>query len=81
MLEDFIYKYLKDYEHSGQIFKNVLGRFYRLIPLEVRYGRTYIYYKNLLKESQWWDRERLRQFQTERLKGLIKHCYENVPYY
>lgn len=34
-----------------------------------------------LEKSQWWSLEELEKFQNERLKVLIKHSYENVPYY
>jgi phenylacetate-CoA ligase len=34
-----------------------------------------------LEKSQWWSLEELEKFQNERLKVLINHCYENVPYY
>jgi len=35
----------------------------------------------LLEESQWWPLERIRQLQSERLRRLIAHAYEHVPYY
>lgn len=34
-----------------------------------------------LEETQWWPRERLEQLQAERLRSLIRHAYERVPYY
>ena len=34
-----------------------------------------------LEETQWWPRERLEQLQSERLRSLIHHAYERVPYY
>lgn len=30
---------------------------------------------------QWWSAERLRQFQSRRLRKLVQHAWENVPYY
>jgi len=35
----------------------------------------------LLEESQWWSRSKLEDFRDEKLKNLIHHCYQNVPYY
>lgn len=35
----------------------------------------------LLAESQWWPREPLEDFRDEKIRKLIRHCYENVPYY
>lgn len=34
-----------------------------------------------LDESQWWSAQRLAALQQERLANLIRHVYENVPYY
>ncbi|MEM3658731.1 MAG: hypothetical protein QXQ66_10020, partial [Candidatus Hadarchaeum sp.] len=32
-------------------------------------------------ETQWYSRQQLEELQLERLKAIIKHAYENVPYY
>jgi len=34
-----------------------------------------------LNNSQYWSKEKIEKYQNERLKILIKHSYENVPYY
>lgn len=34
-----------------------------------------------MNDSQWWDAARLRQWQDERLRRVIQHVYEFVPYY
>jgi phenylacetate-CoA ligase len=34
-----------------------------------------------LQESQWWSREQLQEYQIKQLEKLLKHAYENVPYY
>lgn len=36
---------------------------------------------NFLKKSQWWSLDELNNFQERRLKLLISHSYNNVPYY
>lgn len=40
-------------------------------------------YKKLrfLMKSQWWSRGEIENYQNQMLRGLIKHSYENVPYY
>ena len=32
-------------------------------------------------QSQWWTREQIDEFQNYNLRKLIKHSYENVPFY
>ncbi|HFE49044.1 MAG TPA: phenylacetate--CoA ligase family protein, partial [Chromatiaceae bacterium] len=34
-----------------------------------------------MEQSQWWDAERLRAYQLERLRTLLKRAAEKVPYY
>jgi len=34
-----------------------------------------------LEKSQWWTRPEIDSYQQERLKEIIRHAYENVPYY
>lgn len=36
---------------------------------------------SFLKRSQFWSREQIKALQIKRLKKLIDHAYENVPYY
>ena len=34
-----------------------------------------------LQETQWWTHEQLNEMQNSKLRKLVRHCYENVPYY
>lgn len=38
-------------------------------------------YLSLLEITQWWNSSKLKQLQQKKLKALLKHAYENVPYY
>jgi phenylacetate-CoA ligase len=44
-------------------------------------GQTISKKLDFLKKSQWWDREKIKQYQEERLRMLIRHSFETVPYY
>ena len=37
--------------------------------------------RNWLAKTQWFDEDKLRQIQLERLKNIISHSYKTVPYY
>jgi phenylacetate-coenzyme A ligase PaaK-like adenylate-forming protein len=43
-------------------------------------GREYVRRRRLLDESQWWDAERLRQFQWNELQKLLAHAFASVPF-
>ena len=34
-----------------------------------------------LDKSQWWPKDRIEHYQNDRLKKLIIHAYDSVPYY
>lgn len=46
-----------------------------------RYKGRFPEFRALLEESQWWTRERMQQYQDERLRGIVRHAYDHVPYY
>jgi phenylacetate-CoA ligase len=54
---------------------------YGAIPPRFRYGKAFWDTYNFLQESQWWSREQLEKYQMQQLEKLLKHAYENVPYY
>lgn len=41
----------------------------------------FIRYLNWLEQTQWWTKQQFEDYQLERLKELVHHAYENVPYY
>ena len=53
----------------------------RFIPPPVRYGKVFRDTYRFLRESQWWSKEKLEEYQMRQLERLLKHAYENVPYY
>jgi phenylacetate-CoA ligase len=44
-------------------------------------GQSVTSYLNFLLKSQYWTREQIDEYQNQRLRLLIKHSYETVPYY
>jgi phenylacetate-CoA ligase len=54
---------------------------YSVVPASRRYGKVFREMYAFLQESQWWSKEKLEEYQMERLKKLLKHAYEHVPHY
>lgn len=77
--------------------RSIIERVRRRLPLgaQVGYGwlknqflprplwdeAEFIQYSAWLEKTQWWSKAELEALQLEKLKALIKHAYENVPYY
>lgn len=61
--------------------QSILLNIYALsIHLE-RYGKPFSLAFEELLQTQWFSPEQIRQYQFERLKSLIEHAYNTVPYY
>lgn len=53
-----------------------------VFPLHERLkGHDSFAVRRSLEESQWWPRERLESVQLARLRALLEHAGEQVPYY
>lgn len=65
--------------------KDILRFFYSKIPFKIRHGyryyREYMKTYNFLKESEYWSENQLKDYQESKLREIIKHAYESVPYY
>jgi phenylacetate-CoA ligase len=46
-----------------------------------RYGGRYREYRDLLAQSERWSRKELVAYQDERVRAIVKHAYDTVPYY
>ncbi|MGH9348997.1 MAG: phenylacetate--CoA ligase family protein [Vicinamibacterales bacterium] len=46
-----------------------------------RYGGRYGEFRDLLAGTEWRSREALEAWQDERLRAVVAHAYETVPYY
>jgi phenylacetate-CoA ligase len=54
---------------------------YSCVPFNFRHGSTFRRTYHLLRESQYWTKEQLADYQMLELMHILKHAYENVPYY
>lgn len=44
-------------------------------------GRNIREYHREYKQTQWYGHDKMVEYQLDKLKRLVKHCYCNVPYY
>jgi phenylacetate-CoA ligase len=44
-------------------------------------GRQLTKHLRFLTKSQWWTKDQLREHQNQELQRLIRHAYDNTPYY
>lgn len=58
----------------------MLSAFATLLSRE-RYGGDYDKCRALLARTEWLSRAELEQYQDERLRAVVRHAYDTVPYY
>lgn len=52
-----------------------------LIPIKMRLPKKFFDELAFLEKSQWWSRQELENYQNEKICGLIRYAYDNIPYY
>jgi len=74
--------YLKRvYDISPIALQNWILTGYSALLDKERYGPNFDTFRRNMTESQWFTRTELRTLQDEKLRLIIKHVYETVPYY
>lgn len=61
--------------------RNAAGVIWNTIPPQLRYGRKYIAYRDLLSHSQWWSIEEHKNYQFYKLKELVSFAEKHIPFY
>lgn len=69
------------YNKLPGFLKVLSGLFVAFIPRSVLMGKRYNFLYNQAIKSQYYSRNEINAIQLKLLKKLIKHAYENVPYY
>jgi len=61
--------------------KSILKPAYHRLPARISYGPSFSPTLKLLAESEQWDQQRLIDYQISKLRVMLRHCAEHVPYY
>lgn len=69
------------YPRLPVFLQNAACWYYGTRQARVRFGREFERRLRELLESEKWSAAEIEAYQNEKLRGLIRHAYENVPYY
>lgn len=69
------------YNNPNFIKKVIKNTWTKFVPFPYVYGLEFADFYRFLMKSQWWPKEKLEEFQNQRLRKIIEHAYDNVPYY
>jgi phenylacetate-CoA ligase len=80
-IEDWIRSSADSYRSLPPGLRNIVGRVYRSLPSDWRYGSEYRKTIELLKKTETYSSQDLVNFQLFQAQELINHAYNEVPYY
>lgn len=69
------------YDFSPVWVRDIFGTCYGFLKKKKEKDKLFRRYLTALRESESWNREKLEELQNSRLRKIIRHCSENVPYY
>lgn len=73
-----------NYNHLKQLYVRSpawVKRAYGLVPWSIRMGRVYRQTHRLLVASSKWNAGQWETYQSDQLRGRMRYCLANVPYY
>lgn len=69
------------YPRLPVFLQNAACAYYGRKEARVRFGRLFDQHLRQLMDSEKWSASEIEAYQNEKLRGLIRHAYQNVPYY
>ena len=75
------YQAFRAYQKMPTSITRGLGMVAGLLPKHIILGKEFMHWQNFLNESQWWDEEKIQDYQNKQVRALIAHAYKNVPFY
>lgn len=69
------------YDRVPPAVQGMLLNAYALRLHHQRYGKRFTEVSSKLRETQWFSREQIEAYQSEKLRRLVHYAYETVPYY
>lgn len=74
-------KGIEIYNKGSPWLQEIFALATRPIPRSVMLGSGFHAFFRELNRTQWFKPERLEKIQESKLRALIRHAYDNVPYY
>ncbi len=71
----------KFYQASPAFFQDMMVTGYGLKLYRREYGRKFKAALAEFEKQQWLPPDQIREYQNRHLRALVKHAYENVPFY
>lgn len=79
MSESFLVEHI--YPRLPVFLQNAACCYYGKKEARTRLGSIFERYLKELEESEYWSASEIEAYQNEKLRSLVRHAYETVPYY
>jgi phenylacetate-CoA ligase len=74
-------RFIKSSSLAERAALNICERLPRSLWYGIFCGPTFFRWLSFLEESEYWDKDRFRNYQFEQTRDLLSHAMNNVPYY
>jgi phenylacetate-CoA ligase len=55
--------------------------FQKWFPYAFKPSQEFYKWFRFVEESQWWSPEQIENYRLEKIKDIVSHCYQHVPFY
>ena len=69
------------YDKLPASFQNIVFSLYGYKLKRERYNKAFFNYLDFLKKSEFWQAEKIYKYQNENLIFILRHAYQNIPFY
>jgi phenylacetate-CoA ligase len=69
------------YTNGPPLVQKTLGFLFTPLSRSTMLGSNFHFFLAELRRTQWYGSRKLKEYQEKRLRALIRHSYQNVPYY
>lgn len=71
----------KIYNKLPVVLQNLGASIYGYKEKRARFGGNFNKFYTDLKESEWYQFDKIKDFQDKKLQEIIQYCYKSIPYY
>ena len=80
-IEDLLYPLLSIYNKTPQLFKDVVGGLYSLLPYTIIYGKNYMQFLDLINSAKSFTKDEILDYQWREIEKVLDVAFSTIPFY
>ncbi len=79
--DSILHQYQSTYYKLPPFVKKFIGSLYGTIPIEVRFGKNYVYYKKIIEKFENASEQFQLDYQFSKTLETLQFAYDHIPFY